>query len=116
MAVNVCRGGCHRGGSGGKGQKQTYCSKKVTQTYANIVKIKADGARDKPTWEDIPNRMPDHDVTVNAYITGIAAAGKGLALGEYEIYSLDGKKLNDLQIGVNIIRYPNGTTQKIFIR
>jgi hypothetical protein len=80
------------------------------------VKIKADGARDKPTWEDIPNRMPDHDVTVNAYITGIAAAGKGLALGEYEIYSLDGKKLNDLQIGVNIIRYPNGTTQKIFIR
>ncbi|MBP5629560.1 MAG: hypothetical protein J6X27_06950 [Bacteroidaceae bacterium] len=80
------------------------------------MKIKADGARDKPTWEDIPNRMPDHDVTVNAYITGIAAAGVGLSNHKYEIYTIDGKKLNNLQKGVNIIRLPSGKTQKVVIR
>ena len=64
-------------------------------------------------WEEVPNRMPDHDVTVNAYITGIAAAGKGITNGKYEIYTIDGKKLNNLQKGVNIIRFVNGITKKI---
>ena len=92
--------------------------KTCTLDYDSVITPEGDPEDDDYfyAWEDIPKRMPDHDVTVNAYITGIAAAGKGLAHGEYEIYSLDGKKLNGLQIGVNIIRYPNGTTQKIIIR
>ena len=57
---------------------------------------------------------------VNAYVTGIAAGGRivtdSFTEGEYEIYSLDGKKLTDLQKGVNIIRYPNGKTKKVMVR
>ena len=66
--------------------------------------------------------MPDHDVMVNAYVTGIAAGGRIInddstsAEGKYEIYSLDGKRLTDLQKGVNIIRYPNGKTKKVIVR
>lgn len=73
-------------------------------------------------WEDMPERMPDHDVMVNAYVTGIAAGGRIInddntaAEGKYEIYSLDGKRLTDLQKGVNIIRYPNGKTNKVIVR
>lgn len=73
-------------------------------------------------WEDMPERMPDHDVMVNAYVTGIAAGGKivndqsSVLDGDYQIYSLDGKKLTDLQKGVNIIRYPNGKTKKVMVR
>ena len=67
-------------------------------------------------WEGVPERMPAHDVQVNAYITGIAAAGKGLANGEYEIYSLDGKRLHGLQKGVNIIRFENGKTKKVVVK
>ncbi|MBR3373953.1 MAG: InlB B-repeat-containing protein, partial [Bacteroidaceae bacterium] len=73
-------------------------------------------------WEDMPERMPDHDVMVNAYVTGIAAGGRIINddstadEGKYEIYSLDGKRLTDLQKGVNIIRYPNGKTKKVIVR
>ncbi|MBP5628946.1 MAG: InlB B-repeat-containing protein [Bacteroidaceae bacterium] len=73
-------------------------------------------------WEDMPERMPDHDVMVNAYVTGIAIGGRivngdsASADGKYEIYSLDGKRLADLQKGVNIIRYPNGKTKKVIVK
>ena len=69
-------------------------------------------------WEDMPERMPDHDVMVNAYITGIAAGGRisNSDEGQYDIYSLDGKKLNNLQKGINIIHYPDGKTRKLIVR
>lgn len=73
-------------------------------------------------WEDMPERMPDHDVMVNAYVTGIAIGGRivngdsASAEGKYEIYSLDGKRLADLQKGVNIIRYSNGMTKKVIVK
>ncbi len=31
-------------------------------------------------------------------------------------YSLDGKKLDKPQRGINILRYANGTTRKIMVR
>ena len=68
-------------------------------------------------WEEIPERMPAHDVQVNAYITGIAAAG-GIVTGtdSVKIYSLDGKRLHGLQKGVNIIRFQNGKTKKVVVK
>ena len=92
--------------------------KTFTLDYDSIIIPEGDAEDDDYYygWEEIPDRMPDHDVTVNAYITGIAAAGMGLSDHKYEIYTIDGKKLNNLQKGVNIIRLPNGKTQKIIIR
>jgi hypothetical protein len=54
--------------------------------------------------------VKDGKVTaVNSAIVEAAAAAKA-------IYTIDGKKLNDLQKGINIIRQPNGKTQKVIIR
>lgn len=67
-------------------------------------------------WEEIPGRMPDHDVTVNAYITGIAAAGIGFSNYQYEIFTIDGMKLNNLQKGVNLVRTVDGKTKKVMVK
>lgn len=36
--------------------------------------------------------------------------------GTYQIYTIDGTSTNVLQKGVNILRYPNGTTKKVFVK
>ena len=92
--------------------------KTYTLDYDSVITPEGDAEDDDYYygWEDIPDRMPDHDVTINAYITGIAAVGIGFSNHEYEIYTIDGKKLNNLQKGINIIRLPNGKTHQVIIR
>ena len=92
--------------------------KTYTLDYNSVINPEGDAEDDDYYygWEDVPNRMPDHDVTVNAYITGIAAAGKGITNGKYEIYTIDGKKLNNLQKGINIIRTADGKTKKVVVK
>ena len=34
----------------------------------------------------------------------------------YQIYTIDGKPVEALQQGVNIIKYQNGTTKKVFVK
>ncbi len=36
--------------------------------------------------------------------------------GTYQIYAVDGKQVDALQKGVNIIRYPNGATKKVYVK
>lgn len=36
--------------------------------------------------------------------------------GSYEIYTLDGKQVDTLQKGVNIIKYKKGSTQKVYVK
>ncbi len=36
--------------------------------------------------------------------------------GTYQIYTVDGTQFNTLQKGVNILRYPNGTNKKVFVK
>ena len=64
-------------------------------------------------WSDIPETMPAHDVVVHAsYTTGI----REIILAkpqEVQIYSPNGKKLNKLQKGLNIVVMSNGKTQKV---
>ena len=78
-------------------------------------------------WEEVPERMPAHDVMVHAYITGIAAGGQGWGDGDDEsldeakladakIYTVDGKRVSSLQKGVNIVKFANGKTKKIMVR
>ena len=66
-------------------------------------------------WGDYPETMPAHDITIyGAYTTGIEAIMAGEA--NCQIFSLDGKPLNELQKGVNIIRMSNGQVRKVFVR
>ena len=67
-------------------------------------------------WIDLPEAMPAHDVVVHAsYTTGI----REMILTkpqDVQIYSLNGKKLNKLQKGLNIVRMSNGTTKKVVVK
>ncbi|MBO7580245.1 MAG: leucine-rich repeat protein [Bacteroidaceae bacterium] len=66
----------------------------ITDGNCNIDKIKFDFK------EDAPNEIEDVIAEDNTY----------------EIYTLDGKPVETLQKGVNIIRHSNGTTQKIYVK
>ena len=46
-------------------------------------------------------------------ITGVATATNEVDASIQTIYSTDGRRLNELQRGLNIVRMSNGTTQKI---
>ena len=67
-------------------------------------------------WIDLPLTMPAHDVVVYAsYTTGIIevlmATQRNL-----RIYSPNGKKLNKLQKGLNILVLDNGTIKKVIVK
>lgn len=67
-------------------------------------------------WIDLPQTMPAHDVVVYAsYTTGIVevlmATQRNL-----RIYSPNGKKLNKLQKGLNILVLDNGTIKKVVVK
>ena len=67
-------------------------------------------------WTDLPETMPAHDVVVHAsYTTGIRAMILAKPQ-DVQIYSPNGKKLNKLQKGLNIIRMSNGKTQKVVVK
>ena len=67
-------------------------------------------------WIDLPETMPAHDVVVHAsYTTGI----REMVLAkpqDVQIYSPNGKKLNKLQKGLNIVVMSNGKTQKVVVK
>lgn len=67
-------------------------------------------------WLELPETMPNHDVVVHAsYTTGI----RELILAkpqDVQIYSPNGKKLNKLQKGLNIVMLRDGTIRKIVIK
>lgn len=65
-------------------------------------------------WVGLPETMPAHDVVVHAsYITGI----KEMILPQdVHIYSPNGKKLDKLQKGLNIVLMRDGTIRKIVMK
>ena len=67
-------------------------------------------------WIDLPETMPAHDVVVHAsYTTGI----REIILAkpqDVQIYSPNGKKLNKLQKGLNIVKMRDGTIRKIVVK
>ena len=66
-------------------------------------------------WADYPETMPAYDITIyGTYTTGIEAIMAGEA--NCQIFSLDGKPLNELQKGVNIVRMSNGQIRKVVVR
>ena len=74
-------------------------------------------------WVGVPETMPAHDVTVTAvYETGIdevmiALAADGTsALPGVRIYAPNGKRLDKLQKGINIVVMKDGTTRKVVVK
>lgn len=68
-------------------------------------------------WSAIPATMPAENVTVTGDFTFIDAIEDVIADDdEYQIFTLDGKNVESLQKGVNIIRYSNGTTKSVYVK
>lgn len=68
-------------------------------------------------WSEIPETMPAKDVTVTGSFTFIDAIVDVIADDEnYQIYTLDGKPIETLQKGVNIIRYTDGKVTKVLVK
>ena len=67
-------------------------------------------------WTNLPEIMPAHDVVVHAtYTTGIIDV---LMANQHNvrIYSPNGKKLNKLQKGLNIVVLDDGTIKKVVVK
>ncbi len=68
-------------------------------------------------WVGVPETMPAHDVTVTAvYETGIAEIIMMAQQGQVRIYAPNGKRLDKLQKGLNIVVMQDGTTKKVVVK
>lgn len=68
-------------------------------------------------WDMVPANMPANDVMVNGYFTLIDAIEDVVTEDDtYQIYTVDGKPVETLQKGVNIIKYMNGKVKKVVVK
>ncbi len=66
---------------------------------------------------EIPVTMPAKDVTITGNFTLIDAIKDVIADDStYQIYTIDGKPIEALQKGVNIIKYQNGNVKKVLVK
>jgi len=63
-------------------------------------------------WEEVPETMPSHDITIYGSFTTSIANIK-MNANEYSIYNLSGSKIHKLQHGVNIVIDNKGNIKKI---
>ena len=88
--------------------------------YGDAITPEAEPSKEGYTfsgWSTIPVTMPAKDVIVIGNFTLVDAIDNVIANDNtYQIYTIDGKPVNSLQKGVNIIRYPNGQTKKVLIK
>ena len=69
-------------------------------------------------WSEIPATMPAHDVTVTGTFTldtGIKEIMSN-ANGDVMIFTIDGKRVDNLKKGMNVIRMSDGTTRKVVVK
>ena len=68
-------------------------------------------------WSEIPKTMPAHDVTITGNFTFVdGIAGVSMDGKTDGIYTLDGRKIEKLQKGVNIVKMPDGHVKKVFVK
>lgn len=67
-------------------------------------------------WGDYPSTMPAEDITINGSYTATDIRAILADESDVKIFTVSGKPLNNLQKGVNIIRYKDGRTQKLIIK
>ena len=69
-------------------------------------------------WSEIPTTMPAHDVTVTGTFTldtGIEQIMSNVN-GDVMIFTIDGKRVDNLKKGMNIIRMSDGTTRRVVVK
>lgn len=97
---------------------ETY--KTVTVNYGDAITPEAEPTKEGYTfsgWSEIPATMPAKDVTIIGHFTFIDAIEDVIADNStYQIYTIDGKPVEALQKGVNIIRMSDGTTKKVYVK
>jgi len=89
--------------------------------YGATITPEAEPAKEGYTfsgWSEIPATMPAHDVTVTGTFTldtGIEQIMSN-ANGDVMIFTIDGKRVDNLKKGMNIIRMSDGTTRKVVVK
>ena len=90
----------------------TWTSAESMQMFLFCEKLKGavpyDGSK-----TDVSMANPETGYFTKKESTGVATATTEANANIQAIYSTDGKRLNELQRGLNIVRMSNGTTQKI---
>lgn len=67
-------------------------------------------------WDDYPDTMPAHDITINGAYTPTGIEAILASEPDVKIFTVSGKPLNKVQKGVNILRYKDGRTRKIVVK
>ena len=66
-------------------------------------------------WEEYPETMPAHDITINGAYTTTGILSIAVESGKAKIFTLDGRQVDALQKGINIIRMDDGTIKKVVL-
>ena len=66
-------------------------------------------------WEEYPETMPASDITINGSYTTTGILSIAVESGKAKIFTLDGRQVDTLQKGINIIRMDDGTTKKVVL-
>ena len=69
-------------------------------------------------WSDIPKTMPAHDVTITGTFTRETGIDQIMSNqnGKAMIFTIDGKHVDNLKKGLNIIRMKNGKMRKVVVK
>ena len=69
-------------------------------------------------WSEIPETMPAHDVTVTGTFTLDTGIDQimGSENGDAMIFTIDGKRVDNMKKGLNVIRMKDGTTRKVVVK
>ncbi len=69
-------------------------------------------------WSEIPEMMPDHDVTVTGTFTQETGIDQIMSdeNGKAMIFTIDGKRVDNTKKGLNVIRMKDGTTRKVVVK
>ena len=69
-------------------------------------------------WSEIPETMPAHDVTVSGTFTLESGIDQimGNENGSAMIFTIDGKRVDNLKKGLNVIRMKDGTKRKVVVK
>ena len=92
--------------------------KETMYEYGTIItqEPQPEGDYDTFEWTDLPQTMPAHDVVVYASYTSGIIEVPITTQRNICIYSPNGKKLDKLQKGLNIVVLEDGTVKKVVVR
>ena len=66
-------------------------------------------------WEEYPETMPAHDITINGAYTTTGILSIAVESGKAKIFTLDGRQVDAPQKGINIIRMDDGFIKKVVL-